>query len=119
MVDENWIPLKNRDGRQIYRVTAPLSFYSAELDIVITIEAGFVTDLDSTPRLPIIYLFMNAFGNEPSALHDYAYSKALFPRAKCDALLREACLATGVPKWQANAAYYATRIGGGSHYNSN
>ena len=116
VVDENDIPLKSRNGKQLYRLTAPLSFYSAELDIIVTAPTDFITDLDSTPRLPIVYLLMNAFGDMPAATHDYVYSTGIFPRAQCDALLREACLATGVPKWQASVAYYSVRMGGGSHY---
>ena len=116
MVNENWMPLKNRDGKQLYKVTQPLSFYSSVLDLVITVETGFVTDLDSTPRLPIVYLCMNAFGDGPATLHDYAYSKALFPRQQCDALLREACIATGVPEWKAELIYLGVRVGGGSHF---
>lgn len=118
VVDENGFPLKNRNEKQLYRLTAPLSFYSAESDMIITAPAGFVTDLDSTPRLPLIYFIMNAFGDMPSVTHDYGYSTGILPRAKCDALLREACLATGVPAWKATAVYYATRLGGAGHYMS-
>jgi len=52
VVDENGIPLKSRGGKQLYRLTAPLSFYSVELGFVVTAPAGFITDLDSTPRYP-------------------------------------------------------------------
>lgn len=116
VVDENWKPLKNRSGKQLYRLTAPLSFYSAELDVVITAETGFITDLDSTPRLPIVYLVMNAFGDCPAAIHDYVYSKGLFTRLQCDALLREACIATGVPAWKAQLIYWGVRLGGAGHF---
>lgn len=118
VVDENGLPLKSRGGKQLYRLTAPLSFYSAELDIIVTAPEGFITDLDSTPRLPLIYFIMNAFGDMPSVTHDYGYSTGVLPRAQCDALLREACLATKVPAWQASGAYYATRMFGAGHYMS-
>ena len=116
LCDSNGFPLTNRDGKQLYRLLEPLMFYAAPLSRVITAPAGFVTDLDSTPRIPLVYLLMNGFGDRPAAIHDYLYSTEVLTRAESDAVLREACLVTGVPAWKAALIYAAVRAGGSSHY---
>lgn len=116
MVGPDGVPLKNRNGKQLYRVLQPFPFYSAILGVVITTPAGFVTDLDSTPRLPLIYLLMNGFGDMPSVTHDYLYSTGAVSRAKADSVLKEACIATGVPVWKANLIWAGVRLGGAGHY---
>lgn len=112
-------PLRNRDGKQLYRVDDPgLSFNSEIAGMVITVEAKFVTDLASIPRLPLVYLLLNECANIPGVIHDFLYSKEVFPRLKCDQILREACLAIGVSSWKAWLIYTGVRIGGASHYGS-
>jgi hypothetical protein len=114
--DESGRPLCNRDGKQLYRLLQSLSFYSAALGIVITVPVGFVTDLDSTPRIPFVYLLINGFGDLPAVVHDYLYSTGALTRAVSDAVLREACSVVGVPAWKIVLIYAAVRVGGGSHY---
>lgn len=109
-------PLKSRSGKQLYRVLQPLHFYSAELDLIITTPEGFITDLDSTPRIPLVYLLINGFGDMPAVTHDYLYSTGILSRAQSDGVLKESCLATGVPKWKVNAVWAAVRVGGSGHY---
>ena len=114
---ETGMPLKSRAGKQLYRSLAHLSFYSKNLGIIITVPVGFISDLDSVPRIPVVYLLFSSFGDSPAFLHDYVYSVGLFPRLDCDDLLLEAALATGVPAWKARCVYAGVRLGGASHYN--
>jgi hypothetical protein len=85
---------------------------------MICVPKGFVTDLASIPRIPIIYLLLNGFADEPGVIHDYLYSTGIYSRAKADAILREACLTTGVPRWRAELIYLGVRLFGAPHYNT-
>lgn len=116
LTDCNDMPLKNRDGRQFYRVNEPLVYRSDVASMIIKVPAGFVTDLASVPRLPFVYLLLNGVADEPGVVHDYLYSVGMFPRALSDKVLYEACLVTGVPTWKASAIYAGVRVGGASHY---
>jgi hypothetical protein len=116
LTDPDGQPLRNRSGKQLYRVLSPLLFYSAELGIVITTPEGFITDLDSTPRIPLVYLLINGFGDGPAVTHDYLYSTGALSREQSDAVLKEACLATGVPGWKAHLVWMGVRVGGAGHY---
>jgi hypothetical protein len=88
------------------------------LGCIVTVPMGFVTDLASIPRLPVIYLLLNGIADEAGVVHDYAYSTGLVPRIKADQVLREACICSGVSLWKASLIYAGVRIGGGSHYGS-
>ena len=116
MQDAEGQPFKNRSGKQLYQVLSSFAFYSAKLGLIITVPEGFVTDLDSTPRLPLVYLVINGFGDGPAVVHDYLYSTGALPRLESDAVLREACLVTGVPGWKARLIWLGVRVGGAGHY---
>lgn len=73
------------------RLAYPLEFESESLGRVITVPAGFETDLASVPRLPLAYLLFGGVGDAAAVLHDYAYSgKEPITREQADALFREA-----------------------------
>ena len=109
------LPLLTRQGRQLYRIDQDL-VYVSDIAGKITVPAGFVTDLASIPRLPLIYLLLNGIADEPGVVHDYLYSTGKVSRAMADQVLREACILTGVPAWKANLIYAGVRVGGASHY---
>lgn len=104
------------DGR--WRVVVPLEYESDIAKRTITVPVGFVTDLASVPRLPVVYLACGDRASEAAIVHDYLYSTGLLPRRVADDVLLEAALATGVPRWRALAMWAGVRIGGGSHFNS-
>jgi hypothetical protein len=116
MTDSAGNLLKNRDGRQLFTLLYPFSYHSDVLGCIITVPKGFVTDLASIPRLPVIYLLLNGVADEAGVVHDYLYSTGLVPRIKADQVLREACICSGVSSWKASLIYAGVRIGGGSHY---
>jgi hypothetical protein len=107
---------RTREGRRLWRVDEPLQYFSASLGVVITVPVGFITDLNSTPRLPLVYWMVGDVADEAACLHDYTYSLKLFPRETCDNLLKEAALATNTPPWQAALLWAGVRVGGASHY---
>jgi len=80
------------------------------------VPAGFVTDLASVPRIPLVYDLFGATSNEAAVVHDYLYSTRHVPRDVADAVLKEASQATGVPSWRRWPMWLGVRMFGGSHY---
>lgn len=130
MADPGGMPLQNRDGRQLYRLLSRFGYqsdvvaqYRRDAGIVepypslpglVDVPAGYVTDLASIPQA-MLSLF-GEIAQEPAVPHDFAYSTGCMPRAVADAMLREACLLTGVPAWKAKLIYLGVRVGGGAHW---
>ena len=56
-----------------YKLLEDLIYYSKELGYII-VPAGFVTDFDSVPRLPLVYLLFGGLGEREAILHDWLYS---------------------------------------------
>ena len=110
------IPLKNREGRQIWMVMAPFTYQSDVLGREITVPDGFLTDLASIPRVPFFYRELEQLADLPGVVHDYIYSCGCASRDQADLLLKEACLLIGLSAWKAWAIYYGVRVGGGSHF---
>jgi hypothetical protein len=109
-------PLKNRDGRQLYRVIEPFIYESDIAGKTIIVPAGFVTDLASIPRLPIVYRELEQLADMPGVPHDFCYSTGFLDRDTADLMLKEACLLIGLSAWKAWAIYAGVRVGGSSHY---
>ncbi|MDO9110278.1 MAG: DUF1353 domain-containing protein [Desulfatirhabdiaceae bacterium] len=104
-------------GRTIYRLEAPLVYDSGER--VITVPAGFETDLASVPRLPIVYMMWGDRAHREAVLHDYLYrieSVPDLPRGQCDALFRQAMISRGNPWWIYQPMYWGVRLGGWLSY---
>ena len=97
-------------------VIEPLVYQSDVAGMTITVPAGFQTDMASVPRLPIVFLLFGNTSDEAAVVHDYLYSTKLVAREVADAVLREASLTTGVPRWRAQAMWAGVRMFGASHY---
>lgn len=110
------IPLKNRSGRQLYRVIEPFIYESDVAKKTIIVPAGFITDLASIPRLPIVYRELESLADMPGVPHDFCYSTGFLDRDTADLMLKEACLLIGLSSWKAHAIYWGVRVGGASHY---
>ncbi len=113
--DAKGMPLYTREGRRLFDTVGRLSYLS-DIGGRIDIEGGFVTDLGSVPRIPIVYDLLGDIAVEPYVLHDYFYSKGLLTRQLADQILREALLVVGIPRWKAEMIYWGVRIGGSRHY---
>ena len=114
--DATLLDEKTRDGRRLWRLNSQLVYYSALLNVVLTVPAGFVTDLESCPRYPVVYWLVGDLVQEPACLHDWLYSTAPFSRLTCDQILREASIAMKTKPWQADVIYAGVRLGGASHF---
>lgn len=102
------------DGKWI--VTRDLIYQSTVADLTIIVPAGFVTDLASVPRLPIIYMLTGDTSSAAAVIHDFCYSSGIVSRKMADAILKEASAVTGVPAWRRWLMWAGVRIGGSSHY---
>lgn len=105
------------DGQWV--LVEPLVYQSDVAGRVITVPAGFQTDLASVPRLPVVYLLAGDCAREAAVVHDYLYCTHIVERATADAILREASAVTGVPAWRAALMYAGVRLGGASHWSFN
>jgi len=118
-IDDTGEPLQNTSGRQLYILNKPLYYRSDIANCEFMVPERFITDLSSIPRLPFIYLLFNGISDTAGVLHDYLYSTGIVLRGMADAILREACLVIGVPRWKVEAIYAGVRVGGFDHYARN
>lgn len=59
--------------RPTYRLIEPLIYRSSNIGLII-VEQDFVSDLDSTPRVPIFYRLLGDRGKAAAVLHDKLYT---------------------------------------------
>lgn len=109
--------LESDEGEGDGAVVRELFLYSSDvLDRIISVPPGFHTDLASVPRLPVVYLLAGGTGDEAAVVHDFLYTEQLCTRKQADAVLYEALLAMGAPKWRSWMMWAGVRAGGGSHW---
>lgn len=100
-----------------WMLTRPLIYSSDLLNVLVMVPEGFHTDLASVPRLPVIYALVGDTARAAAVVHDFLYGRPdLCTRKQADAVLHEACGASGVSSWRAWLMWAGVRLGGGSHY---
>lgn len=102
------------DGR--WRLTRALVYESDVAGRRFVVPRGFVTDLASVPRLPLVYLLTGGTSNEAAVVHDWLYTMHPVPRLVADKVLREASAITCVPAWRRWLMYWGVRLGGASYW---
>ncbi|WP_353192090.1 DUF1353 domain-containing protein [Pandoraea pnomenusa] len=102
------------DGR--WRLKRALVYQSDVADETFVVPRGFVTDLASVPRLPIVYWLTGGTSNEAAVVHDWLYTTKPVSRETADRVLREASAVTCVPTWRRWLMYWGVRLGGASHW---
>lgn len=97
-----------------WRLTHSLRYWSAILDRMVVVPAGFVTDFASVPRLPFIFWFAGDTAKAPAVIHDWFYRTNTedITRATADAVFSEAMEAKGYWKIRTWAMWAGVRIGG-------
>lgn len=103
-----------------YVLQAPLVFY-AEF-VTITVPEGFITDLASVPRVPVVYLLWGNRAHREAVLHDYLYKIDAVPnltRDRCDWLFKQAMISRGNSWWIAECMYLGARAAGWLYYKQN
>lgn len=102
---------KKLEGKQ-FQLTAPL-IYQVTADKVITVPAGFVTDLASIPR--VFYISTPPIGDYDMAavVHDFLYTAQVTTRAQADGIFKQAMQDCGVGWYTRTKMYLAVRMFGG------
>lgn len=85
-------------------------------DHTFVIDAGFVTDFASVPRVPIAFTLFAGKAKKSAVLHDWLYTTKPFSRAECDKAFLCAMEAEGLGFFTRHAMYRGVRIGGGRHF---
>ena len=98
-------------GTNKWILLEPLGFNS------IVVPAGFVTNFANIPR----FLKPLVDDDDPRILeaavvHDYLYVNSVFPREKCDDILRDGIIALCGDKALAKLVHDAVRLGGHERY---
>ncbi|CAI8793847.1 DUF1353 domain-containing protein [Pseudomonas sp. IT-P12] len=88
---------------------------------VITVPAGFSTDLASIKVLHNAFLFVlfalvSGYGNYAATVHDWLYATGQMSRKRADAVLYRALRAEGVARWRAWLFWAGVRIGGSASF---
>lgn len=82
------------------------------------IDAGFVTDFASVPRIPLVYTLFAGRAKKSAVLHDFLYEAKTFSRAECDKAFLCAMEAEGLGWLTRQAMYLGVRIGGSAYWNT-
>lgn len=95
-------PILSPSSPGLWTLLAPYSFNG------FTVPAGFVTDLDSIPRLPLAYSIFKHRTRTAALLHDYLYSIG-HDRLEADRIFLRFMVAEGVRCRHAIPIYLAVR----------
>lgn len=104
------------NGSGVWMLVSPLLYESDATGAIIKVPVAFETDFASVPRVPLVFDLMGDTAHSAAVLHDYLYTTGEAPREVADAVLKEAAIVSGVPKWKAWLMYAAVRTFGGSRY---
>lgn len=105
------------DYRGRWQLTAPLVYQSDIAGRTIIVPSGFVSDFESCPRIPLAFWLFGELAHAAAVVHDFLYTvPTIMPRSMADAVLKEACIVSGVSKWRAYGVWLGVRLGGGAHY---
>lgn len=85
---------------------------AADDSTVITVPQGFITDLASVPRLPVMFMAFEGKARRSAVLHDFLYERQ-YPRAWADAVFY-AAMKNEVNNLDQYLMWLAVRLGGQS-----
>ncbi|EHG2952127.1 DUF1353 domain-containing protein [Salmonella enterica subsp. diarizonae serovar 53:r:z35] len=104
-------------GHYNWRVYEPFEFsLSDDNSDVISVPAGFITDLASVPRIFWTPLPTDGKYAKAAIIHDYLYDNALRTKKEADLIFLDEMTVLGVPKWKRIVMYLAVRWFGRGMY---
>ncbi|EAO9544549.1 DUF1353 domain-containing protein [Salmonella enterica subsp. houtenae] len=104
-------------GHYNWRVYEPFEFsLSDDNSDVISVPAGFITDLASVPRIFWTPLPPGGKYAKAAIIHDYLYDNALRTKKEADLIFLDEMTVLGVPKWKRIVMYLAVRWFGRGMY---
>lgn len=84
------------------------------------VKRGFITDLDSIPKVPIVYSIFKGRAKTSAVIHDWHYFQQDVSRLRADRIfLVQMIKEEGINRTTARLMYTAVRIGGGVTWNRN
>ncbi|EEN1039761.1 TPA: DUF1353 domain-containing protein [Salmonella enterica] len=96
----------------LWRVHEPFEFYLCDDNSdVISVPAGFVTDLATVSRIFWTLLPPDGKYAKAAIIHDYLYDNALRTKKEADKIFLD-----GVPRWKRTVMYQAVRMFGRGNY---
>ncbi|MED62060.1 DUF1353 domain-containing protein [Salmonella enterica] len=104
-------------GHYNWRVYEPFEFYlSDDNSDVISVPAGFITDLVSVPRIFWTLLPPDGKYAKAAIIHDWMYDNALRTKKEADKIFLDGMTVLGVPRWKRTIMYYAVKLFGRGMY---
>ncbi|WP_152072482.1 DUF1353 domain-containing protein [Escherichia coli] len=100
-----------------WRLVEPFEFWlTDEPEDVISVPAGYVTDLASVPR--ILWAIFPPHGRYAKAviIHDWMYDNGLRTKREADRIFLDAMKVLKVPAWRRLMMYCAVRLFGRGNY---
>ena len=91
-------------------LTQPLTWVD-DRGIEYTVPAGFSTDLDSVPRIPLVYAYLKGRATKAAVIHDWLYHNK-HPRKAADKVFLAAMKDEGIGMVRRNAIYRGVRLFG-------
>lgn len=95
-------------------VTKPLMYFQANRPTIV-VPTGFLTDLDSVPRVPVVYAAFKGRAVRAAVVHDYLY-EAQRGKAFADSTFLQAMKDEGLPARWRFPIYWAVVMFGGPIY---
>jgi hypothetical protein len=102
-----------------WRLHEPLVYESDILKCTIIVPTGFITDLASVPRVPIVYELWGSRSHYEAVIHDYLYCKDSIPVVSFDdanSVFKEAMIVRGKSAEIYEPMYAGVCWFGKSHY---
>lgn len=95
-----------------WKTTREFSYHVGleESDDIITVPAGFETDLASIPPIAEMFIPKSGVYNQAAVLHDFLYSTMTRTRKESDKIFLEAMKVLGVPWFKRHLMYRAVRL---------
>jgi hypothetical protein len=102
-------------GNGRWKLTRHFIYFGDETTVVV--PSGFVTDLDSVPRVPFFYAMFKGFAVRSATIHDSLYKKQR-GKAFADRTFLAAMAHEGIPTYRRYPIYWGVVAFGQSAYDS-
>jgi len=103
---------------KVWKVLSPL-IYESDILGLITVPAGFETDLSSVPRVPFIYMMWGSKAHREGVIHDYLFRSDSVPPAsysQANGVFFEAMAVRKKPVYVRYPMWWGVVIGGWTAY---
>ena len=96
-----------------WRLTKPFMYYGDDINVVV--PAGFTTDFDSVPRIPLLYAAFKGHTTQAAITHDHLYREQS-GKAFADSTFLAAMEHEGLPLRRRLPIYWGVVLFGGPTY---